>query len=291
MRSADVTTDVDELRLVELLEADIDQDTHKEPTTSEKCSVRGAQVYVNRLLVRVEQVAQQRQIYFNLGLSSHSFRRGAAMHANDDSVAENGIIERGGWQLDRVNKTFGYMLSTAQADHRLSRVLSGWNPKVGARLPSPPSLDRPAHRGGALVRKIREVLSVKSIDEAELLAWIVTIPSTFTPTPTQPALVMVAHAVGYRMLFLPSGFALDEVSDTFTREMMNTGVKAQDNTLAFLKTNGSSTLAVVTVIKALCKLHKDEKLDLYISQFHERVNTGSIVGPTPVSVFPAFIRL
>ncbi|EGZ17402.1 hypothetical protein PHYSODRAFT_331382 [Phytophthora sojae] len=65
------------------------------------------------------------------------------MHGNDGTLAENWIIERGGWQLDRVNKAFGYMLDTTQADQKVSRVLSGWKPKDGARLPTLAALDTP----------------------------------------------------------------------------------------------------------------------------------------------------
>ncbi|ETO70931.1 hypothetical protein F444_12676 [Phytophthora nicotianae P1976] len=65
------------------------------------------------------------------------------MHANDGTIAEDWIIERGGWQLDRVNKAIGYMLGTTQADQQVSRVLSGWKPKEGARLPSLLALDPP----------------------------------------------------------------------------------------------------------------------------------------------------
>jgi hypothetical protein len=57
------------------------------------------------------------------------------MHANDGSLAENWIIEHGGWRLDRVEKAFGYMLGMTQADQRMSRVLSSWRPNEGARLP------------------------------------------------------------------------------------------------------------------------------------------------------------
>ncbi|KAE9288409.1 hypothetical protein PF001_g20529 [Phytophthora fragariae] len=99
------------------------------------------------------------------------------------------------------------------------------------------------------------------------------------------------HAVGYMLLFLPIGFALDGASDAFKSEVLSAGVKAQDNTLAFLNANGSSALAVGTVIKALRKLHKEGKLDEHIAQFHERSNAGSIVDPTPASALPAFIRL
>ncbi|KAG3070876.1 hypothetical protein PI125_g22882 [Phytophthora idaei] len=42
------------------------------------------------------------------------------MHINNGTVAENWIIERGGWQLDLVNKAFGYMLGTTQADEQFS---------------------------------------------------------------------------------------------------------------------------------------------------------------------------
>ncbi|KAG2897556.1 hypothetical protein PC129_g19914 [Phytophthora cactorum] len=65
------------------------------------------------------------------------------MHTNDGSLAENWIIEQGGWQLDRVNKAFGYKLGTTQADQHVSRVLSGWHPKEGARLPSLRALEYP----------------------------------------------------------------------------------------------------------------------------------------------------
>ncbi|GMF55319.1 unnamed protein product [Phytophthora fragariaefolia] len=136
-RSAADASDVDELSLVELLEADDSpgplQDAHP---SSAKRAGPGAQAYVNRLLVRVNEAAEKKHIRLTSGLTSHSFRRGAAMHANDGTLAGNWIIERGGWQLDRVNKAFGYMLGTTQADQRVARALSGWSPKQGARLPS-----------------------------------------------------------------------------------------------------------------------------------------------------------
>jgi hypothetical protein len=445
-RSADIASDVEELSLVELLEADDSPVSLQAPTTSGKRTVPGAQAYVNRLLVRVRQVAQERQIRLTSGLTSHSFRRGAAMHANNGSVAEKWIIERGGWELSRVNKAFGYMLGSTQADQNVSRVLSGWSPKKGARLPSLHALEQPIRARAskfqallftnpmavadtalnldedvaeclfaallmhypdllllaettALVSRMREAMVVRAIGEAEVIAWSAAIRLAFDPPPeqttppeetsdiaalfelvkhqskqldvqilqnkrleermlaiethlrmqvgdqtpgaqpdadqqaTQPTpqqgsralrpkkkgsqslsavwfewftseprvytsrsvkkttLYEFRHAVGYMMLFLPTGFALDEASDAFKSEVLNAGITAQDNTLAFLKTNGSSALAVGTVIKALRKLHKEGQLDLHVTQFHERVNSGSIVDPTPASALPAFIRL
>ncbi|GMF25323.1 unnamed protein product [Phytophthora fragariaefolia] len=143
-RSAANASDVDELSRVELLKADDSpgplQDAHPSPA---KRAVPGAQAYMNRLLVMANEAAEKKHIRLISGLTSHSFRRGAAMHANDGTLAENGIIERGGWQLDRVNKAFGYMLGTTQADQRVARVLSGWSPKQGACLPSLHALDPP----------------------------------------------------------------------------------------------------------------------------------------------------
>lgn len=65
------------------------------------------------------------------------------MHASEGTVAENWIIEQGGWQLDRVNMAFGYMLGPTQADQRVSRILSDWRPKDGARLPTQTALGEP----------------------------------------------------------------------------------------------------------------------------------------------------
>ncbi|EGZ28685.1 hypothetical protein PHYSODRAFT_473994, partial [Phytophthora sojae] len=55
------------------------------------------------------------------------------------------------------------------------------------------------------------------------------------------------HAVGYMMLFLPIGFALDEAATAFKNEVLNEGEQAQANALAFLKANGYSALAAGTV--------------------------------------------
>ncbi|KAE8976532.1 hypothetical protein PR003_g26110 [Phytophthora rubi] len=86
------------------------------------------------------------------------------MHANDGTLAENWIIERGGWQLDRVSKAFGYMLGTTQADQKVSRVLSGWKPKDGARLPPLAALDPPVL---ARARKMQRLLFSNTIGFAD----------------------------------------------------------------------------------------------------------------------------
>ncbi|KAG4042477.1 hypothetical protein PC123_g22028 [Phytophthora cactorum] len=206
--------DTEDLSLVELLEANVDQTSQQESQNSlSRPSLPGAQAYVNRLLVRVKQNANLQKIRLTPGLTSHSFRRGGAMHTNNGTVAQNWIIERGGWLLDRVNKAFGYMPETTQADQQVSRVLSGWEPKEELAVLfastvafSDQSLNLDEGVADVLVAtlflhypdmlrfcdsspfvvKIREAMVVQSIGESEVLAWSSTIRREFIPA-SQPS--------------------------------------------------------------------------------------------------------
>ncbi|KAE9289954.1 hypothetical protein PR003_g25415 [Phytophthora rubi] len=90
------------------------------------------------------------------GLTSHSFRRGEAMHANADSrISPNWVVERGGWNMSRVNKAFSYMLNTTHEDQQVARQLSGWKPQAGARLPDLSALDGVVR---TRVEKLQEIL-------------------------------------------------------------------------------------------------------------------------------------
>ncbi|KAG2786042.1 hypothetical protein Pcac1_g4350 [Phytophthora cactorum] len=93
------------------------------------------------------------------------------------------------------------------------------------------------------------------------------------------------------MLFLPTGLALDASSPAYKDEVLALGKKAQENALGFLKAHGSSAVAGGTALKALRQLHKQGKLDGQIAQFHELVDNGVVVDPTPPSTLPTFIRL
>ncbi|KAE9171332.1 hypothetical protein PF002_g29849 [Phytophthora fragariae] len=60
-------------------------------------------------------------------LTSHSFRRGGAQHANgDDRLAAQWIFDRGAWDMTKTNKAFAYITNTAREDRKVARVLSGW---------------------------------------------------------------------------------------------------------------------------------------------------------------------
>ncbi|OWZ10626.1 LOW QUALITY PROTEIN: hypothetical protein PHMEG_00016496 [Phytophthora megakarya] len=60
-------------------------------------------------------------------LTSHSFRRGGAQHANgDDRLAAQWIFDRGAWGMTKTNKAFAYITDTTREDRKVARVLSGW---------------------------------------------------------------------------------------------------------------------------------------------------------------------
>lgn len=85
-------------------------------------STPGIHNHVNRLLDRISRPAG-----VLLPLSSHSFRRGGAQHANGDAqLSPQWIFDRGAWNLTSTNKAFAYVFNTTQEDQRVSRVLSGW---------------------------------------------------------------------------------------------------------------------------------------------------------------------
>ncbi|KAG3087398.1 hypothetical protein PI124_g6316 [Phytophthora idaei] len=80
------------------------------------------QAYVNRLLKRVVTPAGATE-----DLTSHSFRRGGAQHANGEKkLAAQSIFDRGAWDMTKVNKAFAYVFNTPQEDRKVARVLSGW---------------------------------------------------------------------------------------------------------------------------------------------------------------------
>jgi integrase len=82
----------------------------------------GVQAYVNRLLKRVAKPAGA-----TTDLTSHSFRRGGAQHANgDDRLAAQWIFDRGAWDMSKLNKGFAYVYNTPREDRKVARVLSGW---------------------------------------------------------------------------------------------------------------------------------------------------------------------
>ncbi|KAG3059777.1 hypothetical protein PI125_g24992 [Phytophthora idaei] len=126
--------------------------------------------------------------------------------------------------------------------------------------------------------------------EAMWFEWFTAEPRVYaSQSIKKKALYELRHVTGYLMLFLPTSFALDLSSPAFKSEVLVLGKQAQGNALAFLKKHGSSAVAAGTALKALRKIHKLGKLNDHIAQYHDRLDQGAVVDPTPSAALPAFI--
>ncbi|KAH9117078.1 hypothetical protein LEN26_012827 [Aphanomyces euteiches] len=89
-----------------------------EAVDNEPCKSTGGQpgihAYVNRLLSRIACATKDEQ---HAILSSHSFRRGGAQHANSKAgVSPHWIADRGCWNMTTTNKLFAYIFNSTQED-------------------------------------------------------------------------------------------------------------------------------------------------------------------------------
>ena len=90
----------------------------------------GVHAYVNRLLGRIAKAAGVRAT-----LSSHSFRRGAAQHANSrPTLALQWIVDRGGWSMGSSHKVLMYVFNTTTEDRKVAKVLSNHEPDATVAL-------------------------------------------------------------------------------------------------------------------------------------------------------------
>ncbi|GMF49353.1 unnamed protein product [Phytophthora fragariaefolia] len=94
-------------------------------------------LHVNRVLDRVAPVAGGVAT-----LTSHSFRRGGAQHANGcDGMTVRWSFDRGAWNLTTVNKGFNYIFNISREGHKIAKVLSGFKPKAEVKLQNMSSFD------------------------------------------------------------------------------------------------------------------------------------------------------
>lgn len=111
-------------------------------------NVVGVHGYINRLLKRLSPPRQVTE-----KLTSHSFRRGGAQHANGcDRLSAQWILDRGGWSMSATNKGFAYIFNTPREDRKVARVLSGWHPDQKPVLADAAQLDSRAKEGLGLLR-------------------------------------------------------------------------------------------------------------------------------------------
>ena len=71
--------------------------------------------------------------YENVSLTGYSLQRGgASTAAQNEHLTIHQIIQRGGWSIDAVSTIFEYICGTTYSDHKVAKVLAGWeNPSCG----------------------------------------------------------------------------------------------------------------------------------------------------------------
>ncbi|KAF0710727.1 hypothetical protein AaE_012408 [Aphanomyces astaci] len=98
--------------------------TEDPPQAANVAADPGVHAYVNRLLKRIAVLSG-----LTHELTSHSFRRGGAQHANGHSgLRAQCIFDRGAWNLSSTNKAFAYIFNTSAEDQKIAKMLSGWTP-------------------------------------------------------------------------------------------------------------------------------------------------------------------
>ncbi|KUF97236.1 TP53-regulating kinase [Phytophthora nicotianae] len=91
--------------------------------------------YVNRIVKSASEAQTRAKSIPNL--TSHSFRRGGAQHANGDAtLSAQWIFDRGSWNMTSTNKAFAYVFNTTSEDQKVARVLSGWDASAKLEVPT-----------------------------------------------------------------------------------------------------------------------------------------------------------
>ncbi|KAE9017411.1 hypothetical protein PR003_g16272 [Phytophthora rubi] len=125
-------------------------DEDKSPDTAP-----GIHNYVNRVLDRIVKPAGVAE-----RLTSHSFRRGGAQHANGAGMCVQWIFDRGAWNMTATNKAFAYVFNTPSEDHKVARVSSSRDPETKVPLHSLDSFDSGTQ---ARIRSVASALFVTSL--------------------------------------------------------------------------------------------------------------------------------
>ncbi|KAE8907665.1 hypothetical protein PF003_g8574 [Phytophthora fragariae] len=115
----------------------------------------GIHSYVNRVLDRLVKPAGVAE-----RLTSHSFRRGGAQHANGAGMCVQWIFDRGAWNMTATNKAFAYVFNTPSEDHKVARVLSSRDPEAKVPLLSLDSFDSDTQ---TRIRSVASALFVTSL--------------------------------------------------------------------------------------------------------------------------------
>ncbi|KUF87536.1 hypothetical protein AM587_10003044 [Phytophthora nicotianae] len=104
--------------LLEVLDHPADTTGLGVPSTTGVATTPTVYSHVNRVLDRITVAAG-----VDVPLTSHSFRRGCAQHANGSGESTaRWIFDRGAWNICTTNKGFNYIFNTSKENHKLWRA-------------------------------------------------------------------------------------------------------------------------------------------------------------------------
>uniref|UniRef100_H3GLJ6 Uncharacterized protein n=1 Tax=Phytophthora ramorum TaxID=164328 RepID=H3GLJ6_PHYRM len=116
--------------LLEILNHPTDTTGLDAPSTAGEETTPTIYSHVNRVLNRIAAAAGVK-----VALTSHSFRRGGAQHANGSGeLTARWIFDRGAWNMSTTNKGFNYIFNTSKEDHKVSKILSGHSAEAKVSL-------------------------------------------------------------------------------------------------------------------------------------------------------------
>ncbi|OWY92615.1 hypothetical protein PHMEG_00038312, partial [Phytophthora megakarya] len=134
-----------DMPLLEVLNHPVESTGLRPPTTAGAETIPTIYSHVNRVLDRIAAAAG-----VTTALTSRSFKRGGAQHANgSDELTARWIFDRGAWNMSTTNKGFNYIFNISKEDYKVSKILSGNKAKASVVL----------HNLAAMDSKTRDTIS------------------------------------------------------------------------------------------------------------------------------------
>ncbi|KAK1931041.1 hypothetical protein P3T76_013630 [Phytophthora citrophthora] len=112
--------------------------TSSEPLTKKRKpndEIMKIHAYDNRIVKSAREAQTKAKPTPNL--TSHSFHRGGAQHANgDDTLNTQWFFDCGSWNMMSTNKAFAYVFNTTSEGQKVARVLSEWDASAKPQVPT-----------------------------------------------------------------------------------------------------------------------------------------------------------
>ncbi|POM68474.1 Hypothetical protein PHPALM_15364 [Phytophthora palmivora] len=261
------------------------------------------QAYVNTMLKRVAESAGATP-----ELTSHSFRRGGAQHANgDDRLAAQWIFDRDAWNMAKTNKAFTYITNTAREDRKVARVLKFlFNSCTGLKqqclnvstkvlsvltayliryYPQLKELSSTA----PIVTHVEERLRAADIPVGDMHAWSDALDNERVwDCSDRQNKSESRHVIAFMKIFLEDGFTLVPTAGDYKDQVLDAGHRAKDAVLSFLNSQNINVKGAGSVLRALRPLHKSGILNERIAAHMRLLAIGSTTDPASANTQDIF---